>query len=210
LSQEEKKALVELAKDKSIVISKADKGNTVVVQPEHRRLQAKGHCNSQCWCQFKEILNNKTREKEKRLQGYLRSLHDDKVKAAREHRIPLEVYKKIMPCGSRAGVMYGLPKIHKERTPVRPIISAVKTYNYNLAKWLNEILTPVVDTTHMLKDTYDFVNKISTLDSNVSRYQVSFDVESLFTNVPTKEAIDIILDTVYTADVKLFHNLWNH
>ena len=82
--------------------------------------------------------------------------------------------------------MYGLPKIHKEGTPVRPIISAVKTYNYNLAKWLNEILTPIVDTTHMLKDTYDFVNKISTLDSNVDRYQVSFDVESLFTNVPTK------------------------
>jgi hypothetical protein len=61
--------------------------------------------------------------------------------------------------------------------------------------------------THMLKDTYDFVNKISKLDSNVSRYQVSFDVESLFTNVPTKETIDIILDMVYTADVKLFHNL---
>ena len=141
------------------------------------------------------------------MQGYLRSLHDGKGKAAREHRIPVEVYKKIMPCGSRAGVIYGLPKIHKEGTPVRPIISAVKTYNYNLAKWLNEILTPVVDTTHMLKDTYDFVNKISTLDSNVSRYQVSFDVESLFTNVPTKETIDIILDMVYTADVKLFHNL---
>jgi hypothetical protein len=81
--------------------------------------------------------------------------------------------------------------------------SAVKTYNYNLAKWLNEILTPVVDTTHMLKDTYDFVNKISTLDSNVDRYQVSFDFESLFTSVPTKETIDIILDMVYTVDVKL-------
>ncbi len=44
LSLEEKKALVELAKDKSIVISKADKGNAVMV----RRLQAKGHCNSHC------------------------------------------------------------------------------------------------------------------------------------------------------------------
>ncbi len=103
--------------------------------------------------------------------------------------------------------MYCLSKIHKEGTPVRPIISAVKTYNYNLAKWWNEILTPVVDTTHMLKDTYDFVNKVSTLDPNVSCYQVSFDVESLFTNVPTAETIDIILDMVYTVDVKLFHNL---
>jgi hypothetical protein len=59
----------------------------------------------------------------------------------------------------------------------------------------------------MLKHTYDFINKISKLDSNVSRYQESFDVESLFTNVPTKETIDIILDMVYTGDVLLFHNL---
>ena len=36
---------------------------------------------------------------------------------------------------------------------------------------------------------------------------MSFDVESLFTNVPTKKTIDIILDMVYTDDVKLFHNL---
>ncbi|MBI3220215.1 MAG: MCE family protein, partial [Bacteroidetes bacterium] len=41
-----------------------------------------------------------------------------------------EVYKRVMPCGSRAGVLYGLPKIHKEGTPLRPIISAVKTYNF--------------------------------------------------------------------------------
>ncbi len=64
-----------------------------------------------------------------------------------------------------------------------------------------EMVEGDTDTTHMLKDTYDFVNKISTLDSNVSRYQVSFDVESLFTNVPTKETIDIILVMVYTGEL---------
>ena len=49
-----------------------------------------------------------------------------------------EVRKKITPCGSRAGIMYGLPKIHKEGAPLRPIISAIKTYNYKLAKYLVE------------------------------------------------------------------------
>jgi len=111
----------------------------------------------------------------------------------REHRIPDDVYKKILPCGSRAGVLYGLPKIHKANAPLRPIISTVKTYNYDLAKHLNQILTPLVDSTYMLKDTYDFVNKVRSLDLSRDRYKVNFDVESLFTNVPTLETIDILL-----------------
>ena len=113
-----------------------------------------------------------------------------------------DVYKRMMPCGSRAGVMYGLPKIHKTGTPVRPIVSNVKTYNYDLAKYLNE--TPLVDSTYILKD---FVNKVSTLDPKVDCYQVSFDVESLFTNVPTIETTNMILDLVYHDNVTIFHNL---
>ncbi len=56
---------------------------------------------------------------------------------------------------------------------------------------------------YMLEYIYERWNT----DSNVSRYQASFDVESRFTNVPTKETIDIILDMVYTGDVQFFHNL---
>jgi hypothetical protein len=112
-----------------------------------------------------------------------------------------------MPCGSRAGVLYGLPKIHKVGAPLRPIISAVKTYNYDLAKYLDEILKPIISATFMLKDTYDFVNKITCLNVNTDRYLVSFDVESLFTNVPTVETINIILDTVYKDGVTVFHDL---
>ena len=62
--------------------------------------------------------------------------------------------------------MYGLPKIHKAGTPIRPIISAVKTYNYELAKYLDQILKPVVNSEYMLKDTFDFVNKVSYLNVN--------------------------------------------
>ena len=82
--------------------------------------------------------------------------------------------------------MYGLPKIHKTGTPIRPIISAVKTYNYDLAKYLDQILKPLIDQEYMLKETNDFVNRIASIDVNSDRYLVSFDVESLFTNVPTR------------------------
>ena len=49
------------------------------------------------------------------------------------------------PCGSRASVMYGLPKIHKSNCPLRPIISAEATYNQKLAESLVEILSPLLD-----------------------------------------------------------------
>jgi len=42
--------------------------------------------------------------------------------------------------------MYGLPKIHKEGVPVRPIISACGTYNFRLAKYLDQILKPLIPT----------------------------------------------------------------
>lgn len=152
---------------------------------------------------FKLLKENPTKSRETRLQGYLRSLHTEK----RKDRITDDVYKKIMPCGSRAGVLYGLPKIHKAEAPLRPIISAIKTYNYDLAKHLNEILTPLVDKTFMLVDTYDFVNKAHTLDPKIDRYIVSFDVESLFTNVPTVETIDILFKLVFKDGITSFNGL---
>ena len=73
-----------------------------------------------------------------------------------------KTYKKVYPCGSKTGVLYGLPKIHKKENPLRPIISAVGTYTHSLAKYLVEILSPVfIDHQFMLRDTLDFVNRVS-------------------------------------------------
>jgi hypothetical protein len=200
--------LLEFADEKSFVISKTGKGNAVVIQNTNdykkkinKLLNTSG--------KFALLDENPTRLKETRLQCYLRSLHAEHntKHVLKEHRIPDDVYKKVQPCGSRAGVLYGLPKIHKAGSPLRPIISAVKTYNYDLAKYLNEILRPLVDCTYMLKHTYDFVNRIRKIDVDNDRYLVSFDVKSLFTNVPTSETIEIILDLAYRDGAKIFHEL---
>ena len=188
-----------LAKDKSIIISKSDKGNAVVLQNVkdyklkiNKLLETDG--------KFVTLRRNPTRTREEELQKQLRILRS-------AEKIDLPTFKKIYPCGSRPGVLYGLPKIHKEGTPLRPIISAIKTYNYNLAKYLDKILKPLVDSKYTLIDTYDFVNKISHLNTVLHRYLVSFDVESLFTNVPTLETIELILDLAFPADTTRFHEL---
>ena len=72
-----------------------------------------------------------------------------------------------------------------------------------MAKWLAEVLHPVVThfSTHTLDDTFHFCRE---LDSFVSEqngvrdtFMCSFDITSLFTNIPVEETIDICMDTLF-------------
>ena len=47
---------------------------------------------------------------------------------------------------------------------MRPISSATETYNYNLAKWLEEIkLKPLSINEYTINDAFDFADKICNL-----------------------------------------------
>ena len=46
--------------------------------------------------------------------------------------IPKDVYRDHIPSGSAPGVLYGLPKVHRDNCPTRPILSAIGTYTTNL------------------------------------------------------------------------------
>ncbi len=45
------------------------------------------------------------------------------------------VYNFLFASGSTPGILYGLPKVHKAGAPIRPILSAINTFNYNLTKF---------------------------------------------------------------------------
>ena len=71
-----------------------------------------------------------------------------------------------------------------------------------LAEWLATLLEPLCtflcDTT--VSDSFDFVDRIKDSDLH-DTYMCSFDVVSLFTNIPLEDTIDII-SSVY-ADIRL-------
>ena len=54
--------------------------------------------------------------------------------------IPEERRRQMCPAGSRPPRLYGLPKIHKEEVPLRPIVSNICAPTYQLAKHLSELL----------------------------------------------------------------------
>ena len=59
---------------------------------------------------------------------------------------------------------------------------------------------------YLLKDTFDFVNKVK-LFNNTEVGMGSFDVESLFTNVPLEETIDILISKIFKDKKSTFHGL---
>ena len=97
--------------------------------------------------------------------------------------------------------MYGLPKLHKDGVPLRPILSMVNAPQQEMAKWLGELLRPVVVKygARTLKDTFEFCERIDQFASEndtQSMFMCSFDGVSLFTNVPLRETINIALDAL--------------
>ena len=100
--------------------------------------------------------------------------------------------------------MYGLPKIHKRNTPLRPIISSIGTFNYNLAKFLADIILPLTVNKFTLENSIQFTNEIRSLNFNGTVIMASFDVESLFTNVPLDETTNIILDNIDNERIKQY------
>ena len=79
-----------------------------------------------------------------------------------------------------------------------PIIGQCPTPTYQLAKTPNKILTPYVPDEHCLKSSIEFLQSIAASPSD--SVMASMDVESLFTNVPVEETINLLLDLVYRND----------
>ena len=103
---------------------------------------------------------------------------------------------------------YGLPKTHKKFEILLPFRQKVDTTNtpyYGIAKFLANLLNPLTLNDFTVKDSFDAANKIQQIPKELfdsaNRF-VSFDIISLFINVPSAKTIDIILKRLYSE--KLF------
>ena len=89
--------------------------------------------------------------------------------------------------------MYGLPLIHKQGAPLRPIIRSINLVKYNIAKYTASILAPLVaNTPHHSRNSMDFVDKIQGLRLDPDETMVSHDVTTLLTCIPTMEAQETV------------------
>ena len=108
-----------------------------------------------------------------------------------------KTYNKLRPCGSNPGKLYGMCKVHKGGYPMRPVVSMIGTAEYHLAKYLDAWIKPYMPSTYMLNSTHEFLTKINEVPIEHGDYCVSFDVKSLFTNIPLEETIKIIAQYIF-------------
>lgn len=183
------KALLHLKKDRTIHICRADKSKTIVilnnVNYENKMLELLNDNNTYQLLR-KNPLNSVKTNFRKSVKIILDTIDrkdaftDKMCNYSNQITLPY---------------MYGTIKTHKNNLPARPVISTVGSIEYKLSKFLVNLLQPLVGTisTSHVKNSVEFVHKLNNLNNNLNNCtMISFDVSSLFTNVPVNEVLDFL------------------
>ncbi|XP_072028121.1 uncharacterized protein [Amphiura filiformis] len=192
ITKEERSALRDLKSDRNITILPADKGrstvvlNTATYKEKASELLSDGNT-------YENIKKEPTTKYKTQLVDQLKALKE-------EEAIDFKCYKQLYPTTAVVPKFYGLPKVHKPACPLRPIVASRGSITYNTAKYIANILSPLVgkSSTH-LKNSEELVNKLSQFKLSPSECLVSYDVTALFTSVPVEERLVIVKDLL-TAD----------
>lgn len=195
LSPQEVQALLELSKNKNIVIKPADKGSAIVIMDKQQYL----------WEGYRQLNDPKYYVKLKKpifwdtiplVHKILQTLYDKKFINMKQK------YYLMGDSETRARIFYMLPKIHKDPTkwsrpneipPGRPIVSDCSSETYHTAEYIDSFLNPL-SMTHpsYIKDTYHFVNLIKDLIIPQNAILFTIDIDSLYTNIDSTEGIQAV------------------
>ena len=184
LTEELKEAAKQLKEDSRIIIRRADKSPIFVILDREEyvsKLNAILADNSK-FQRIREDPSKKLKAKVNRIIKSANSLNGG-------------VHFQTIVGEYSPGYAYGTVKTHKNNFPLRPIISQVNTATYKLAKRLNLLLKPFIPGKYLINSVDEFIDILRA--KKPVGILASIDVESLFTNVPIKETIEIILDEVY-------------
>ena len=179
-------ALRELKKDRDRIVPTADKGVAMVVMDRQDYINKANHLLNQNT--YKVITKDPTNTIKNKLINILKTI---KTKSG----LGTNTYKSMYPTGCVPPKFYGLPKIHKPDTPLRPIVSSCGSVTYGVAKELAKILKPLVGKSpHHIHSTQDFVEQAKHFKLESGECLSSYDVSALFTSVPIDPALNIIKD----------------
>ena len=135
------RVLRNLRKNKDIGITKPGKGNGVVILDRKLYDNAIQELISDT-SKFEKLNEDPSLKLEASLQRFLCKLEQKNCFDENE-------YDKLYPPGSAPARIYGTPKMHKfspshSFPKLRPIVSSIGTFNYNLARFLCDLLSHLV------------------------------------------------------------------
>lgn len=167
----------------NLIISKADKGNTLTIMTDiHYKSKMENLISSD---DFVELKSDPT-------ATFHRSINKEINNYKQIFNVNNPNFLRVM--NPTAPVLYGMPKLHKDNVPMRPVVSYINAPSYKLCKDLASNLPKVINCTspYSVKNSLELVEtlKLKNLPNN-SKF-ISFDVKSLFTSIPTPEVKSIL------------------
>jgi hypothetical protein len=195
LTKNEKMALKNLKNDPQIIIKPADKGSATVIMDRQDYL-TEGNRQLSNAMHYRKIGEPVHPTIKNKVNAILKNLTTKRTITVKQ----LEYLQ--VPENPRPRKLYLLPKIHKDPDkwtvkdkipPGRPIVSDCSSDTYRVAEYIDHFLAPQA-TKHasFVKDTPDFLKKISQLRPNPNSFLVTIDVDSLYTNIDNKEGLEAV------------------
>lgn len=182
-------------KHKDILIIRADKGKATVLMFKSEYEKKVNELLTDKYT-YKKIDNDPTEKLQAINNVFTRNL--EKLKIISKHeKYGLTTYNTSSP------KLYALPKIHKIGIPMRPVVASINTPSSKTSKMLADILQNAMNfDAYNIKNSFEFKRGLSNIKIEDSETMVSFDVVSLFTNIPVNLAITIIEEEWHTITQK--------
>jgi hypothetical protein len=175
------------------IVTKADKGNSLIILPE-TDYNNKVHT-------FRAN-NNFTlfpHDTTKRLQRIVRTAINEC-----KDTLPKETKWRHVSLNPTAPKIRDLIKIHKEDSPIRPVVNWKNTPAYKLARSLVKKLQTHVALPYAfnIKNTIQLINGLKNIPFNQNLRLALFDISNMYTNIPTEELLTITESTCKNNNVE--------
>ena len=145
--------------------------------------------------QFEKMTKQRTNAKE-----FVLKEEEDIVKCLKEllneEQISQKAFDMLKPVGSKPPRLYGLAKVHKKDIPVRPVLSMPGSAYHKIGKFLAQFVSHVPEC-NINTSSKHISDKIKSVHLDEGEELISFDVVSLYTNVPVIESIEDCANLLY-------------
>ena len=175
-------ALKNLKEDESIVVLPMDKGRaSVVMDTDTYRAKKSTLIENGPY----KLLNKDPTDR------LTRKLSEKLLNLKRSGYLSEAVYNKIRPRHKQPPRIYGLLNSRRTAKTYRVVVN---TFAYDLSAYLANILSPLTGKSeYTVTNSVHFVSTVSNETILDNEIMLSFDVESLFTNVPIDDAVQAVL-----------------
>ena len=195
ISHQERKAIRDLKTNKKLIIKKADKGSSIVLQDKTTYLkEGLEHLNDQET--YTQLGGDPTEHVAEKIDNFIEEIYskgyiDEYTK---------NFLKTPHPC--RTHRIYFLKKIHKNPHGIRPIVSCVSGPTAHISAFLDNLIKPLaMQTNSYIKNSSHILQLLSDLHLPPQVLLVTIDVKSLYTCIPQEEGTDACIEAIEKAHI---------